>query len=234
MLCKDFPVGFMNYSLDNYKLGLKENYASLIANRKEISTAWINGRIGFFDPESEGSEPEICGKQRFYLVNIDQILNRNEDLNLTLADKPDIKLTLLLFSYERDYSTIELASSTYQALTSEAYEPPPDCLNFIYIDRIEVIAKHRKNGVGKHFLKKALNTLTTDLDIGFFVLKPMPLQRFAALEKDEWYELMEYDTLEQDEKKSLANLIKLYGSLGFRFVEGTDYMVCRTENFLEI
>lgn len=192
----------------------------------------IEGKIFFF---TKSFRRELCGRLYCYFVNMEQLFNDGEDFILYLDDhSEELSQLIKIFESDENEETGCLTKATHKAL--ELDHPFFSYDNFIYVQRLEIVHKHRGKGVGIHFLDQALTYLARAMRFDFFVLKPFPLQseyENKDIPKSKWKIRLALDKLEKNHKNALKKLISLYAGLGFTKIRGTNFMVCRSYYFSE-
>jgi len=191
-----------------------------------------------FEKHEEGEE--LCGCLKMCFANVQQIqkdgLDCDEVLESHIGD--DFREIRRLYNHEQGNWTCNLTKNAYEALNYTDEDKAPGNENFVYIQTLKIIAKHRGNRVGIGSLEKALKYVVKRLNLRFFVMIPYPLQDIKiidgrVLNPTECDEQMEYDKLEKDKDKAHEQLCELYGEIGFNLVKDTNLMVCRADNFYE-
>lgn len=227
----------MNGVFDDYILELTMEAKLPIEGDESDYINTINGEILYYNKRSGAFEN--CGRLICHFINLEQVFNDNAGYFQILdAHSGDLFEITSLFNPKWSYETKHLKRTTVKALKMDEDELLWGSDNFIHIDRLEIIYKHRGKGVGIHFLREALVYLSKVFRFSYFVMQPCPLQCLIEdSEKksrtDEWKRKMRFDKLEQDRPKAMKKLRSLYAGLGFTLVKGTQLMVCRSANFYE-
>ena len=226
---------FMDNSLENYQMKCPN-----LSNLPEKYVISITFEIFYRDLEKSEEDGELCGCLEVDFANVQLIQKDGLDCDEVLeSDIRDFGKIRPLHTLERGHWTCNLTENAYEALNYADEDKAPGNENFVYLQTLEIIAKHRGNGVGIYSLEKALKYLVQRLDFSFFVMFPYPLQDIKiidgrVLNPTKCDGRMEYDKLEKDKDKAQEKLCKLYGEIGFKLVKETNLMVCRADNFYEI
>ena len=198
--------------------------------------------IFYLDKEKGEKNEEECGHLTVQFADVRKIKSDGLDCDEVLESKiREFNKVRQLYKHESGKCTCNLKDSVYEALQFINGEEPQINENFIYLETLQIIEKHRRIGVGIYFLEKALPYLAKNLNFGFFVMFPYPLQNIHVMDgkllhtadpdQQNWNEKMGYETMEKNRDKAREKLRKLYAEIGFNLVKNTDLMVCRTENF---
>lgn len=218
-----------------------ENYQIKGPNLKNLQEELVipfEVKILYRNFEKTGENEEICGRLKLCFANIQQIQRKELDYDEVLESLigGDFRLIRAIYSNEWNNKTGNLTKSAYEALNFIHEDKVHGNENFVYIESLEIIGKHRGKGIGIYHLKKVLKHIAKNLNLSFFVMVPHPLQDIWSnnAPPTEWNEKMEYDKLEKNKDIAIEKLRKLYGEIGFNLVKETNLMVCRANNFCEI
>lgn len=227
----------MKNIFDDYKIELTMSARLPIEGDEDEYINPINGEIFYYNQRKE--KFELCGRLGCLFVNLEQVF-ADADSCFEILDAYDSELSevAMLFNSHWNFETGYLKKSTQKALGITDEHLIFRNENFVYVQRLEIVAKHRGKGVGIHFLRETLVYLAKVLRFDFYAMKPFPLQRENDKPEretriDKWQKQLALDKFEQNRPKALKKLRELYAELGFTLVKGKHLMVCHSDYFTE-
>jgi GNAT superfamily N-acetyltransferase len=162
-----------------------------------------------------------------------------EPVKHDLIGKAEVSLVLLnlMLNQGIPYYTVfdesqllsELGEIIIDFKTNEYKEPlvdeiMPQSGNLLVIDRLELLPKWRKKGIGNRIIKDIILRFSGCCDL--VILKAFPLQQeyqYADKDQNEWEKKMQMHNLPKDEAFSNYKVYAYYQKSGFTQLEDTDY-----------
>lgn len=98
-----------------------------------------------------------------------------------------------------------------------------------YLEYIEIVRNYRGKGIGQKIIKNIIERFYDSC--GLWVTKGFPIQYSNVARKkdakvlDEWYQKMDYDSLEKDFEKSYYKLFHFFQQLGFQNPFDIEYFI---------
>ena len=188
----------------------------------------INGRI--YDFDDDDNEVTV-GKVSLYYCDLEKALNNGiSTFNVLDAHSSS---TERYYSHLFDSNTEEVNQSILKIL---GYENDDVCfdINFLIIDRIELLPKFRSKGLSKVILEEAIKMFSNKTFA--VVLEPFPLQgepgESRSDESELWHKKMSYSTFKEDEKEAKEALKNHYKKLGFVDIPNSNFMICTNEEWV--
>lgn len=168
----------------------------------------------------DGELGEKVGSFSIIVMDVESAINERASL-YDLFDSSGIAWSYYEALYSGDG---DLKDKVMKAIWGEDRYAP----NMLILDRVVIRAEHRGHGLGLATLRALCENFR--IGAGFIAMKPFPLQfesaRFDASKFKKNVAELELERWENvTEKKALASLRKYYGTLGFRRVPGTEFMV---------
>jgi hypothetical protein len=220
----------MENLLKNYQM-----YGPDLENLPKQNVIRFKIEIFYQDLEESEQNRELCGQIDWYFANVQRIQKEKMNFDEVLEESiGDFEMIRAIY----DNQIGNLTRTAYEAMNFTDEEKVQGNDNFVYIQTLEIISKHRGKGIGIYNLEKALKNMVKHLNLSFFVIIPHPLQDVKVFDgkiicSTEWNELMGYDKLENNRDIALEKLRNLYRKIGFNLIEGTNLMVCRADIFHE-
>lgn len=184
----------------------------------------IKGHIYDYD---DNDKEVTVGYLKLYYCDLERAFNND----ISFYDVLDAHSS----STERYYSTLfdieteEVNPIIFNLLGYETSE-----MNFLIIDRIEILPEFRGKGLSKYVLEEAVKMFSNKTFA--VVLEPFPLQDepedAKSEETKEWDKMMDYKTFKDDKTEAKEALVNHYKNLGFIEIPESGFMLCTNEEWI--
>jgi hypothetical protein len=223
----------LNGNFGDYDIKLQTSALMPHTGEEEDYITQIGCDINFITPDFK---EHLIGRLSCQFVDIDRIVNDGYRVHELLdAASEELFDVSRLFRRRGGYGP-QLTSNTIRALgfLPENYESFFE--NFIYVERLEILPKHRGRRLGQWVLQNTLSYLAATYHFEFFVMIPAPLNGEGDSNPSgnrSWDGRMKYELFETDCKIGTIKLRQYYAQTGFVLVKGTGLMVCGRDQYLE-
>jgi GNAT superfamily N-acetyltransferase len=207
--------------INDYSVYLEwdKDEASLSYNDPSDFMYEANGRVIVF---GDNDKKIIIGKFRTCYINVGAIMEQGEsiyDVFDTYAETVDYYGAIF------NYGTLEINEKLCTAINCDAFFG-----NILILDRLEIIPRFRKQGLGLLVMRKLIERFS--LGAILVGIKPFPLQFEVDRLDNEgsgWRTKLKLDALPQDRRRATAKLQRYYQKLGFARLPGTPFMFRSTD-----
>lgn len=180
------------------------------------------GRVIVFNDNEKKS---IIGKFRICYINVEAIVNQGESIYDVFDTYSE---TVGYYGAIFNHGTLEINEKLCKAIGSDPYFG-----NVLILDRLEIIPRFRKNGLGLLVMRKLIERFSPGaILVG---IKPFPLQFEAGRpngDSETWCRKLKLDDLDKNFKHATAKLQRHYQKLGFARLPGTPFMFRTMEQAL--
>ncbi|MCQ2960390.1 MAG: hypothetical protein MJ198_09430 [Bacteroidales bacterium] len=195
-------------------ISFKENDELYVMFKYSFESSPISGdplyyirtmKVEIIDTETN----EIVGKAELKLLLISAAINDGVDLFAVFdSDSYVSRIGDQIFDYEEQ----ELKRD----LQKQFWEYGIGNVDICILERLTILPQYRGRGIALQLIRDNYRQLSNSC--GLFVMQPYPLQFESVVKMDQvdvWGKQMEYDKMEQDEKKAFSQLKRFYKSCGF-------------------
>ncbi|HBB89257.1 MAG TPA: hypothetical protein DC047_16760 [Blastocatellia bacterium] len=165
---------------------------------------------------TEGERDRIAGRFRLYYADFETALNHNVSAFEVLD----------AYQHTLDYAEAILGSNEglFSARLQKLLEDEIWNLNFLILDRVEILPKYRGGGLGLLVLTSLIERFGAGA--GVVGLKPFPLQLEPKDSRDSsaWTKRLRLEDLPRDAKMATEKLKQYYEKLGFVRMRSTPFM----------
>lgn len=170
-------------------------------------------KIDIVNTDEGGYNPEVIGVAMIKVLLLEQAINDRYSIYEIFDQESYLRyIGDLIYNYDEG----EFSDNIINAFSGIFN------LNICILERILILPKYRGFGIGAKLIKDIYMNFGSAC--GLFVVQPFPLQlehpgalRDSALE---WREKMNYELLEQDEKKAMRSIKAYYKKVGFVQIKG--------------